>query len=254
MIRVDPNDPRGIVWIASYPKSGNTWVRVFLHHLLRQAAGKPLEANDLAELRRTSPACFGRIDLFERFLGKPVMEASQQEIAIARPKVQEAVMREADGVAFSKTHCLLGRLYGQPLVNLAVSAGAVYLVRNPLDVAVSLSHYLDESIDTAITLMGTSFNAPSTTEKTIEEVWGSWTENVATWTTDQPPVIHVVRYEDLVAEPRARFTAIVEHMNLDVTEEQIEEAIRLASFERLRKQEEKSGFSDAPSREEAIFS
>ena len=41
MIAADANDPRGIVWIASYPKSGNTWLRLFLHHLLRIKRGRP---------------------------------------------------------------------------------------------------------------------------------------------------------------------------------------------------------------------
>ena len=81
MIAVDPANPRGIVWIASYPKSGNTWVRVFIHHLLRMAAGKPLEEHDIDELHRTSRSAAGRIDLYERFLGKPVESANPKELA-----------------------------------------------------------------------------------------------------------------------------------------------------------------------------
>jgi hypothetical protein len=43
MINTDPENPRGIVWLASYPKSGNTWLRAFLYHLVRIQAGIPRE-------------------------------------------------------------------------------------------------------------------------------------------------------------------------------------------------------------------
>lgn len=246
MIAADPADPKGIVWIASYPKSGNTWVRVFLHHLIRQAAGRPLEDHDLDDLSRTSRSVTGRVDLFERFLGKPVTIASPIEIAEARPRVQQAIMEAANGLVFAKTHSFLGRLFNYPLINRSASAGGVYVVRNPLDVAVSLAFHLDASFDGAIRSMAATLNASVGSESAVPEIWGSWSENVASWTVDPPPVILIVRYEDLLADPRERFTEIVEHMSLDATPEQIDEAIALASFERLQAEEEARGFAERP--------
>jgi len=244
MIAADPDDPRGIVWIASYPKSGNTWVRVFLHHLIRQAAGRPLEEHDIDELSRTSRSAAGRVDLFERVLGKPVTEADAFEIANARPKVQQAIMEGGNGLVFAKTHSFLGRVFNVPLINRSVSAGGVYVVRNPLDIAVSLAFHLDVSYDGAIRSMGATLNASVGSEIAVPEIWGSWTENVASWTVDPPPVILVVRYEDLLADPRQTFTEIVEHMRLEATPEQIDEAIALASFDRLQAEEETRGFAE----------
>lgn len=244
MIAADPDDPKGIVWIASYPKSGNTWVRVFLHHLIRQAAGRPLEAHDLDALSRTSRSAAGRVDLFERVLDKPVTEADAFEIAAARPKVQRAIMEEGKGLVFAKTHSFLGRVFNVPLINRSASAGGVYVVRNPLDVAVSLASHLNVSHDGAIRSMGATLNASVGSEIAVPEIWGSWTENVASWTVDPPPVILVVRYEDLLADPRETFTEIVEHMRLDATPEQIDEAIALASFDRLQAEEETRGFAE----------
>ena len=246
MIAADPADPKGIVWIASYPKSGNTWVRVFLHHLIRQAAGRPIEDHDIDELSRTSRSEAGRTDLFERFLGKPVAEANPLEVAAARPKVQQAMMEEGSGLVFAKTHSFLGRVFGHPMINRSASAGGVYVVRNPLDVAISLASFMDVSIDRSIRSMASPLNASIGTEKSAPEIWGSWSENVASWTTDPPPVIHVVRYEDLLANPRERFVEIVEHMRLDATPEQIDEAVALSSFDRLRAEEETGGFAERP--------
>ncbi|SDB47277.1 sulfotransferase domain-containing protein [Bauldia litoralis] len=253
MISVDPNAPRGIVWIASYPKSGNTWVRVFVHHLLRMAAGKPLEPHDIDELHRTSRSPAIRIDLFERFLGKPVTAANAREITEARLQVHQAIADEADGIVFAKTHSFNGEIFGYPMINRAHSAGALYIVRNPLDVAVSLANHLNVPIDSAIDSLAMSLNSPVETEESASEVWGSWTENVRSWTSNPPPVIQVTRYEDLLADPRARFGDMVEHLRLDVTPEQIDEAVALASFDRMRAAEEKSGFYERPEHTERFF-
>ncbi|WP_421726532.1 sulfotransferase domain-containing protein [Bauldia sp.] len=247
MITFDPAKPRGIVWIASYPKSGNTWIRVFLHHLFRMADGRPLEDYDLDSLSRTSTVAFGRVDLFERFMEKPILESDPVDIAFARPKVQQAMVDEEDRVIFVKTHSFLGRVFDQPLINRAVSSGAIYIVRNPLDVAVSLQSYLGVSLDSAIRSMGASLNASPTVEIRAQEIWGSWTENVGSWTTNSPPVVHVVRYEDLLADTRNQFDAIVRHLRLDVTPEQVEEALALSSFDRLQAQEAATGFIERPS-------
>ena len=60
--------------------------------------------------------------------------------------------------------------------------------------------------------MAATLNASPTSAQHAGEIWGSWSENVASWTTDQPPVIKVVRYEDLLDDPIGNFTAIAEHL------------------------------------------
>jgi hypothetical protein len=111
---------------------------------------------------------------------------------------------------------------------------------------ISLADYLSKSIDGTITSMGAPLNAAPTTELLVAALWGSWSENVRSWTTNPPPVIKVVRYEDLLDDPIASFTAIAEHMRIGATPAEIEEAVRLASFEELTKKEEAGGFVDRP--------
>ncbi|MCP4386364.1 MAG: sulfotransferase domain-containing protein [Hyphomicrobiales bacterium] len=253
MIVADPNDPRGIVWIASYPKSGNTWVRVFLHHLLRLANGRPLEDHDIDELARTSSAAAGRVELYERFLGKPPLYADPRAIAEVRPRVQQAMVEEAGRIIYVKTHSFLGRVFDQPLINLKVSAGGLYIVRNPLDVAVSLSSHLGVSIDAAIKSLSVTLNASIASQDRAPEIWGSWSENVGSWTTDIPPVILVVRYEDLLADARSRFGDVVRHLRLDVTDDQIDEAVALSSFDRLQAMESTGGFLERLSENVPFF-
>src|SRR5579864_5134260 len=142
----------GIVWLASYPKSGNTWTRNFLHNLLNiieNGADAPHDINAMNELT------FWEISArwYQKHLGKKVTEATRAEIAAVRPKVQKEMAESIDGLALVKTHHALVMDRGVPLINFAVTAGAVYIVRNPLDVAISFAKHMGTSIDEAIEQM-----------------------------------------------------------------------------------------------------
>lgn len=247
MIAADANDPRGIVWIASYPKSGNTWVRLFLHHLIRLKKGRAAEAREIDKLGDTAPSIAGQVALFEQFIGKPITDANMKEIVVARPKVQEALVNAAGrGVLPVKTHSFLGRVFDIPLISLGYSVGAVYVVRNPLDIALSLAPYLKISLDEAIRTMGATLMAPPPTPRLAPEIWGTWSENVRSWTVDPPPVIKIVRYEDLLADPNAEFAAIAEHLRIGATPAEISEAVEASSFERVSREEISGGFAERP--------
>lgn len=93
----------GIVWLASYPKSGNTWTCNFLHNLiniLEHGDEAPQDINAMNELT------FWEISArwYKEHLGKPVTECTREEIAAVRPKVQEDIAESIDGLALVKTH------------------------------------------------------------------------------------------------------------------------------------------------------
>jgi Sulfotransferase domain len=254
MIAADANDPRGIVWIASYPKSGNTWLRLFLHHLLRIKQGRAPGEREIDRLGDTAPSIAGQVELFEKYLVRPLLKTDMRDIVMARPRVQEEMVRRAGrGVLPVKTHSFRGRVFETAMINLGVSVGGIYIVRNPLDVVLSLAPYLKVDLDEAIRTMGAMLKAPPPTPQLVPEIWGSWSENVASWTTDPPPVIKVVRYEDLLTNPLENFAAIAEHMRMGADREQIEEAVSLSSFERLSAEEEEGGFIEKPETAERFF-
>jgi hypothetical protein len=253
MIAADANDPKGIVWIASYPKSGNTWLRIFLHHLVRIKTGRPVEEREIDRVGDTSPSIAGRVDLFAKFMGKPLAGAEMRDVVLARPKVQEALVQQASGLLTLKTHSVMGRVFNVPLISLGVSVGAVYVVRNPLDVALSMANYLTKSVDGAIRSMGAPLNASPSTAQQAAEIWGSWSENVKSWTTNPPPVIKVLRYEDMIEDPIGNFTAVAEHMRFGATAAEIEEAVYQSSFDQLSKQEQESGFIERPGSIDRFF-
>jgi hypothetical protein len=167
----------GIIWLASYPKSGNTWTRAFLHNLLRNAQ-QPASVNELDRF------CFGDSATvwYQKVSGRKPTEMTNKEIAALRPKVHLAFTRSSPDSVFVKTHCAMVEAEGVPLITMAASAGAIYIVRNPLDVVLSLGDHYGLDVDGAIEMLAAPNAASSTDERNVFEVYGPWHRHVESWT------------------------------------------------------------------------
>jgi hypothetical protein len=250
------DNKKGIIWLASYPRSGNTWTRAFLHSLaavMRDPEAGEIDINRIEEGSVVENAAA----LFPRFLNKPVALASQAEIAAARPWVQAALVESAGRTMYVKTHNANALDHGTPLVNMGVSLGAIYLVRNPLDVAISYAHLNGVDIDTMIGMMATpGFGVGRSTVNGIDRVHvviGSWSENVASWTQPPHPAVLVIRYEDLLENPEVGFTKVTRHLQIKPTRAELRRAIEMARFDRLRGLEDRDGFAERPQRSTEAF-
>jgi hypothetical protein len=242
---------KGIVWLSSYPRSGNTWTRNFLYNLLslREGMSDGHNINSLHEYSLWDIVAAR----FEKVLGKPVREASRAEIAAARAAVQKRILAEASGPIFVKTHNALVLDQGIPTINMKVTSGAVYIVRNPLDVAISFAHHFGVDIDTAIQRMNRAGMETDVNEQAVHEVYGSWSQNVMSWTHKQHPTIHVMRYEDMLAAPPATFRGLADHLLIDASDEEICRALDLSSFEKAKAQEKAKGYRERPLLSPAFF-
>lgn len=249
--RADPLKP-GIVWLASYPRSGNTWTRNFLHNLFRVLEGKELVPQDINALGEyTLWDVAGR--RFERLLGKPLNAASRGEIAAARVNVQQQIADEADAAVFVKTHNALVLDRGHPTINMGATSGAIYIVRNPLDVVISFAHHFGIDLDAAIDKMNRRGLETDVTEHAVYEVYGSWSENVMSWTRKPHRAIYVMRYEDMLQRPLETFRGLCRHLLLDPSDAHLTRAIDLSSFEQAKAQEAQKGYRERPDRSKAFF-
>src|SRR5438105_4789062 len=131
-----------IVWLASYPKSGNTWVRVFLTNYLRDGS-EPADINDLDG----APIASDR-NRFDELSGVESSDLTADEVARYRAAVYRAFAAETEGLLFVKVHdahrdpdC------SEELFPAEVTRHVVYIIRNPLDLTVSLAHHFGISID-----------------------------------------------------------------------------------------------------------
>lgn len=238
-----------ILWLASYPRSGNTWLRAFLHNLFRNS-DEPYDINRLRD--------FTLIDSDARWYRmldpRPSTELTKEEVAALRPKVHAAMTAASPDTVFVKTHSALVEDRGTPMITLEHTAGAIYVVRNPLDVAVSYSHHYGVSLDEAVAAMNRPGNQSiGNQENFVYEVHGSWSEHVKSWTATPNPALHVVRYEDLANEPLRAFAGIAGFLGLPVAPERIAQAMERSSFSILREQELRKGFRERSRKSDRFF-
>ena len=183
---------------------------------------------------------------YEKLIGKPIDECTRDEIASVRHEVQRQIADNSDGLVFVKTHHAMVRDVDKPVINFSATAGGIYIVRNPLDVAISFSHHLNASLDEAIMQMAMTGLVTPTGGKVVYEIYGSWSQHVESWTRKPQRTIHVMRYEDMLANPEDTFGKLARFLKLRPDRAQLHEAIERSSFERLSQQEDETGFSEKP--------
>jgi hypothetical protein len=246
-----PQPRSGLVWLASYPRSGNTWTRAFLHNLFKGMSGEG-DTQNINGLNRFTAAVNGR-ELYAETLGFKPTDEHRDQIAAARHEVQRRTAEQFEGLIFTKTHQALMVDRGSTTINFAVTAGAIYIIRNPLDVAISYAHHLGCSLDETIAVMGRANAEIPVTETQVHEVVGSWSQHVVSWTHNPHQAIHVMRYEDMLATPERAFGGLARHLLLVPTPGQLAGAIERSSFARLRAQEDSEGFQERPSQTGRFF-
>jgi hypothetical protein len=242
----------GIIWLASYPKSGNTWTRAFLHNFIVQDEALKDGAYDINKMNALSTSDNGPM-WYEQVLGKPAKDLTHDEIARARPLVHQYIHDQSDGFIFLKTHNAMVVHQGIPLHTPHLTAGAIYIVRNPLDAVISYSYHLDRTIDETMEIMETSGFTSSTSEKAVFQIQGSWSEHAYSWTKKPDPAMHVMRYEDMLENPREVFSELVTFLQLPVETDRLDKAIAKASFKNLQEMEKEKGFRERPKHAEKFF-
>jgi len=241
----------GIYWLASYPKSGNTWLRAFLHNL-RTDGDAPVDINDL----HTGSIASAR-GWIDTVLGFDTADLTNDEIDRLRPAVYSWSRNDAEA-SYHKIHDAYSLLQdGEPLVSREGTLGAVYVLRNPLDVVASLANHMNFSLDRAIRFMAddaASFAArPSRLHPQVHHRLLSWSAHVASW-IDAPGLDRqIVRYEDMQARPGETFARVASFLELPTDAARVEKAVRFSAFAELSRQETAGGFEERPHHTASFF-
>lgn len=233
----------GIIWLASYPKSGNTWFRIFLTNLLRDS-DTPANINEL----ESTPIASAR-EIFDQHIGFEASDLSADEIDRLRPELYCYLAEEQEDPLFMKIHDAYTLVAGnQPMIPAAATGGALYFIRNPLDVAVSFAHHNGTDYDTAIANMAddafTFCGKPKRLHKQLRQKLLTWSDHVLTWADTAPFPVCLLRYEDMKAQPLETFSRAVRFAGLPHNEEQINKALAFSTFEVVQQQEEAEGFQE----------
>lgn len=248
----------GFYWLASYPKSGNTWVRSFLWCLLRGA-----DKIDLNELF-TGGIASSR-EWVEDGLGIDISLLTHSEIDRLRPLAYQTLARDLDTEKVPvNTFQRLRKVHDaytihqtqEPLFPTNATAGAIYLVRNPLDVVISWANHARVDLQTAVDQINNpEHSLASTTNRQVNQlrqILSTWSNHSMGWLNASVPKI-VLRYEDLQDDPVAAFTAIVAFLGVSASEAQIVDALTASSFETLQLQEMEFGFREKPAGVKQFF-
>lgn len=241
------NVPRNIIWISSFPKSGNTWVRAFLGNYFTPT-GKQLSINELSSITTSDI----RHDWFDKAAGKPFVAETFDDWVAMRRKVLRLIAQSTPGNRFVKTHSKIDRVGDCDLIMPEVTAAAIYIIRNPFDVVVSFARHSSLSIDDAIDRMCDSVNI-STGENGILEVLGRWDDHIRSWTKAPGLPRHIMRYEDMVDNPKAAFRELLHFLQVSVQNKKLRKALEETSFSALQKQENSEGFREKPPAMEKFF-
>lgn len=246
----------GIVWIAAYPKSGTTWLRTMLSNYL-SPGDAPASINALVGQWGASAR-----DKFDQLIGIDSSDLRPDELAHHLPAFRElltdAVCTQPIGATesaagprlpyFAKTHEAFQGPVGGPRFSAVGTVGAIYLVRNPLDVAVSYAHHLQLPIEQTIRRMNRpdadEVPAVSGIRNLLPNPLRTWREHVASWVDQKTVRTCVVRYEDLLADPIAGFDRVVRFAGLEWQADRLARAVDHAAFPRLRAQETEHGFGE----------
>lgn len=245
-------DNPNIVWLASYPKSGNTWFRAFLTALLNPGS-TDIDINNLHQTTIASSR-----QLFDEMTGIASSDLEQEEIDRLRPLVYLQNARESEEVLYHKVHDAWTLLPdGQPLFPPEVTKAALYFIRNPLDVAVSFAHHLNTSLEKTIAILNNPEYAfcqrTDRLHNQLRQRLLTWSGHVKSWVDDSGLPVLVMRYEDMKARPAETFSRAADFIGLHYSPAEIVAALDRASFARLQQQEMEKGFSEKNARSGIFF-
>ena len=239
----DITDGRNIVWIASYPKSGSTWLRCLLTAIMFPE--DPLDINRLIggsyQLDRQALDDHSAIES---------ANMSFDELIPYRADFHRSLAEQADGMLFLKTHNrYLGPDDNGVLFPGEISRGAIYVVRDPVDIIPSLAHH--EGRDFAWTVdrlndCGATLNRwPDKTSPSLPEWMDNWSGHVASWLDQTAIPICLVRYEDLHQNAHETFAKVLAFCGIATSAAQIDTAIQACALSRLKEKEISSPFREA---------
>ena len=231
-----------IIWVASYPKSGNTWVRSIISSLVYTEDG----IFDFPSIKK--------IDQYpqRRFLEYFTRDYNNiHEIKKHWITSQERINLDTK-IKFFKTHHLNCKIDNYPFTNKECTRATIYIVRDPRNLIDSISNHFSKSIEESKKFLLTSkILSPG---KEIElrggnviTYLGSWKEHYKFWTNDNENLL-IIKYEDLVKNIHQEIDKIIaflkNYIDLEVSDTKKENIIKSTSFEALKKIEDNGDFTE----------
>ena len=235
-----------IIWLASYPKSGNTWVRLFLDAILFNE-NKELKINETKIKQFPLREDFTELDV----------DVDNVEGFVSNCLISQERVNLDNSIKIFKTHNAYWKTGNYAFTDEKNTQGVIHIVRDPRNVITSLkNHYNQKTYNEALEFMTNEkqYIGSSVKKKSFDlpTVISSWSNHYKSWKKMKKNYL-LVRYEDLTNNTLIEFTKIANYLErnyqISFNKDQIQKAIEKCNFDNLKKQENKEGFVEAPSYE-----
>ena len=225
-----------IIWLASYPKSGNTLVRSILASLIYSKDGN-FNFNLLKKIDQYPQKKHfeGLTDKYGNLLELSKFWVFSQDKLNADKKLK-----------FLKTHHLRCGINNYTFTNKNNTNGVIYIVRDPRDVVISYARHSSYSIEDCSVDMMTSDNCIFT-NKNLISLLGSWSDHYNSWTKNNKNLL-LIKYEDLLSNKKKETKKIINFINnftnISISNEKINNCLNTTTFENMQHMEEKGLFTE----------
>tara|TARA_B100002052_G_C15866457_1_gene592563 strand:+ start:1331 stop:2164 length:834 start_codon:yes stop_codon:yes gene_type:complete len=229
-----------IIWLASYPKSGNTYVRSFLSSYFFSNNG----IFDFKLLRHIEQ--FPDKQFFNGFVNSK-NEASKKWLQLQRDITQSKKIK------FLKTHSAYGSYNNNPFTSSEVTLGAIYIVRDPRNVISSLmNHFSLKKVEALDMLLDGKRGIKSKDGNFATYTFlSSWSNHYKSWSNIESFRTILIKYEDLKDNKEKVFTDLIKfinnllNQNRGIDYQKFNKALETTNFNFLKKKEAEEGFSEA---------
>jgi len=230
------------IWLASYPKSGNTFTRALLSSYYFSKDGT-FDSNLLKNIKQfPSNALFRKYDFETK---------NDKEMIKNYIKVQKLINKK-NSIQFLKTHSSLFNINNIHFTDLDCSLGVIYIVRDPRNVVSSFAHHFSISIKEASNRMINGHIIGTGLDENTIQFTGSWNFNFNSWKSFKLSKKYLlIKYEDLVDNTEEIFLKILTFINklsrkdIVVDEKKFSNAVKSCDFDLLKKKEAREGFIES---------
>ena len=239
---------QSLVWLASYPKSGNTWLRLVLASYLHpdiEEGPNQLVAGTIGD---GSKAIFDHVGLD---LGGKLPESSNEWWERRDEMLRLLANRQTDPQLL-KSHFLNARFDGLELIPRDLTFAAIHVVRHPFDVCVSFAKHLGQSLEQTAKAM-CSDECTLTLPEEMPTPLTSWSRHSTSWFAHSSNRRLTIRYEDMKLRPTMTFGNVLSVLGVRVDLARLESALQKTNFSKLKAHEQEQAFVEASKRNPHAF-